>query len=692
MNYWLAPLAFFVGGMTLKWVLDLFFLRQGSQETERMLSVREAEFTALKHEHSQKLIELKNKLMELDATSKAKAVAEGNLSKQNSDLVALRAHILRTEEDLATSRNNEVALLERIATRDAELQVAIGRIDSLELENRDQVSAVESLRLRLEEVASVASTHGGTVVELRTTLATLHQEAAEASVRRVALSGELDAQRSVTTTLEEAVRSRDVQIADGLSRYAALEAERQSVATSLGVADRELAFARSELTERSLELKEAKQFAAIQKQELQSLRQQLDAAVQTRLAAEALAKRQVVEIDRAERQAHESRQGAEAIAIEHQRLMTELATVRQEAVIAGEQHAELRARLRTAEDESAGHLLRLAELQVRINRIESERVERPSQTDLARVEVPQLDVQSDAPPVPDLADRLRNVEAELEAVSASHAQLETELARERQSAAGLHEQLREVTESLARNPMSNPVSPSLVPPGDAALLAEIDELNRERNTLAAELAALKSAQPPAPTPARRKKGRPAEVDLFGVTPEVPAEPPPVLTPVDGPAPTEAILEFASRCPQHLSDVKGIGTVFESRLYAAGVGSYWELSQLSDRTLAEILELDAPLREQFDFAATRTDAARLAAETRSVGRKWTGEQPDDLEPLEGIGPAIEKRLYDAGICTFQALAAATEEHLAELCPSAKFRGANYVHWIEQARQRIASEEN
>lgn len=689
MNYWLAPLAFFVGGMTLKWVLDLFFLRQGSQETERMLSVREAEFTALKHEHSQKLIELKNKLMELDATSKAKAVTEGNLAKQSSDLVALRAHLLRTEEELATSRNNELALLERISTRDAELHVAIRRIDSLELETRDQASAAESLRLRLEEVASVASTHSGTVVELRTTLAALQVEAAEASVRRAELSGELEAQRSVTTTLEAAVRSRDVQIADGLSRYAALEAERQSVATSLGVADRELAFARTELTERSFELKEAQQFVATQQQELQSLRLQLNDANQTRLAAEALSKRQAAEIDRAERQAHEARQAAETTAIDHQRVMAELATVRQEAVTAGEQHAELLTRLRTAESESAANRQRLAELQVQLESVESER---HSQTENARAEVSQRLAQPDAPLTTPLTDRLRDVEAELEAVSASHAQLETELSRERQRTAGLHEQLREVTESLARIPVPTPVPPPPVPPGDAALLAEIDELNRERNTLAAELAALKSAQPPAPSPARRKKGRPAEVDLFGVTPAVPAEPTPVLTPADGPAPAEAIQEFSSQCPQHLSDVKGIGSVFEGRLYAAGVGSYWELSQLSDRTLGEILELDAPHREQFDFAATRTDAARLAAETRSVGRKWTGEQPDDLEPLEGIGPVIEKRLYDAGICTFKALAAATEEHLAEVCPSAKFRGANYVHWIEQARQRIASEEN
>ena len=155
---------------------------------------------------------------------------------------------------------------------------------------------------------------------------------------------------------------------------------------------------------------------------------------------------------------------------------------------------------------------------------------------------------------------------------------------------------------------------------------------------------------------------------------------------------EAVTEFSSRCPQHLSDVKGIGSVFEQRLYAAGVGSFWELSQLPDRTLGEVLELDEQQRERFDFSATRADAARLARETRGVGRKWTGDPPDDLEPLEGIGPAYEQKLYHAGICTYAALAAATPELLSEICPGSHSKKPEYAHWIQQARQLIGGEEN
>jgi len=79
MNYWLILLACFLGGMTFKWVMDVFFLRHAYRENEQKLNQREAEFTTLKHEHSRALTDLKNRLTELEATSKAKALAEANM-------------------------------------------------------------------------------------------------------------------------------------------------------------------------------------------------------------------------------------------------------------------------------------------------------------------------------------------------------------------------------------------------------------------------------------------------------------------------------------------------------------------------------------------------------------------------------------------------------------------------------------
>ncbi len=35
------------------------------------------------------------------------------------------------------------------------------------------------------------------------------------------------------------------------------------------------------------------------------------------------------------------------------------------------------------------------------------------------------------------------------------------------------------------------------------------------------------------------------------------------------------------CPQDLSRVKGIGSTYETKLYAVGIGTYWELSEIAD---------------------------------------------------------------------------------------------------------------
>ncbi|MCX7839933.1 MAG: helix-hairpin-helix domain-containing protein, partial [Anaerolineae bacterium] len=142
------------------------------------------------------------------------------------------------------------------------------------------------------------------------------------------------------------------------------------------------------------------------------------------------------------------------------------------------------------------------------------------------------------------------------------------------------------------------------------------------------------------------------------------------------------------CPQHLSDVKGIGSVYETRLYAAGVGTYWELSQLSDADLKQILQLTDLQAKQMDFRAIRAEARRLARQTKSLGRRWNGQMPDDFEPLEGIGKTYEKRLYDAGICTYEALANATVELLEEVCRAPKRFKPDYAKWIRQAKELAA----
>ncbi|MFN2134316.1 MAG: helix-hairpin-helix domain-containing protein [Candidatus Promineifilaceae bacterium] len=144
-------------------------------------------------------------------------------------------------------------------------------------------------------------------------------------------------------------------------------------------------------------------------------------------------------------------------------------------------------------------------------------------------------------------------------------------------------------------------------------------------------------------------------------------------------------EFVS-CPQDLELIDGIGTVYEQRLYEAGVGSFWEVGMLPEALLSEILEAQA--FQDVDFAAIKAGALHLAEETGSMGRVWDGTEPDNFEPLEGIGPVLERRLYAAGICTYEALASATVERLREVCHAPAFQHVDYGLWIKQAKELVA----
>ncbi|MFL7840515.1 MAG: helix-hairpin-helix domain-containing protein [Candidatus Promineifilaceae bacterium] len=151
------------------------------------------------------------------------------------------------------------------------------------------------------------------------------------------------------------------------------------------------------------------------------------------------------------------------------------------------------------------------------------------------------------------------------------------------------------------------------------------------------------------------------------------------------APELEVLEVRS-CPQDLELIYGVGTVYEQRLYEVGIGSFWEVGMLPEAELEEIL--DAKAFQDVDLAAIKVDALRLAEETGSMGHVWDGSEPDNFEPLEGIGPVLERRLYAAGICTFEALAKQTKEYLAEVCHAPAFQKVDYGRWIEQAKERLS----
>lgn len=141
--------------------------------------------------------------------------------------------------------------------------------------------------------------------------------------------------------------------------------------------------------------------------------------------------------------------------------------------------------------------------------------------------------------------------------------------------------------------------------------------------------------------------------------------------------------------QALTDVTGIGSVFQQRLYNAGIGTYWELANLSNEDLQQILEISDTAIVRLDADAIRASAAEWARETGTVGQLWDGDHVDDFEPIPGIGKTFEKRLYEAGICTYEQLIDTDSERLAEIIAAPAAQRPDFAEWKAVAQSLIAA---
>jgi predicted flap endonuclease-1-like 5' DNA nuclease len=573
------------------------------------------------------------------------ALLLGMILKWVLDLFLLRGRMFELERQL-TQRERDLTELRHEHNR--ALTDLKNRLTELDATQKAKTVLTGTLATREQDLA-----------EVRKRLGQAEVEAVAAQGREEALGRELAAAASVQEALTAGIGSRDAALT-----AAAEEQERQRTEVETLRLAAEAAEAGLELGARQRgELEQALVRAgeAAREQDARWLTAQTESAAleSARVAAQAEVKAAQAEVQAGQRQrdalAAELESARQAVAAAAKARTTLESALKQRERETADWERKV-GEFRSAFDDAAKENRRLTqELAAAEKHREATRMEwEQAQGELARLAVPAVDpglaarvTELESTLAQDAGQRA-SLEAELATVSASHARLERELAEARMETTRLETRLVEQPEELAEAGKDAAV---------AALLADLDQLTRERNEYAAELAALK-AGPDAPARATAR-----------------------------PTPIEPVEEFVAACPQHLSDVTGIGAVYETRLYSAGIGSYWELAQLSPAELAEILELDDPQRRQFDYAAVRKDAARLAKETQSMGRRWNQELPDDLEPIEGIGPAFEKKLYDAGLCTFAALAAATPEQLALICPGSPSRRPDYASWIAQAQRRV-----
>ncbi len=86
------------------------------------------------------------------------------------------------------------------------------------------------------------------------------------------------------------------------------------------------------------------------------------------------------------------------------------------------------------------------------------------------------------------------------------------------------------------------------------------------------------------------------------------------------------------------------------------------------------------------ASAETPAASKAAAPKTEADATASGGADDLKKLSGVGPALEKKLNEAGITSFAQIAAWTEEDIADMDGKLSFKGRiEREGWVEQAKE-------
>ncbi|RLT41060.1 MAG: hypothetical protein DWI57_07520 [Chloroflexi bacterium] len=187
------------------------------------------------------------------------------------------------------------------------------------------------------------------------------------------------------------------------------------------------------------------------------------------------------------------------------------------------------------------------------------------------------------------------------------------------------------------------------------------------------------------------RGRRAGAEAGGRAPETlarrsrqPVADPTRIDPPAVTAPTSGQQGSASsnNRPDPLTDIRGIGDVYERRLYEAGIFTWHELSLVDGDTLRAITKA-LPTSNPADWIE---QARHLAAQNGRSGATYTGPLPDDLTRIRGIDQVFEQELVRAGIVTFRQLAQTTAPELAAIIPAHRLDDAiDFAAWIAEARE-------
>lgn len=88
-------------------------------------------------------------------------------------------------------------------------------------------------------------------------------------------------------------------------------------------------------------------------------------------------------------------------------------------------------------------------------------------------------------------------------------------------------------------------------------------------------------------------------------------------------------------------------------------------------------------------STTAEAAPAVKKAKTAPAAAPAAGADDLKALSGVGPALEKKLHEAGVTSFAQIAGWTADDIAAMDEKLSFKGRiEREGWVEQAQAKLA----
>ncbi len=133
-----------------------------------------------------------------------------------------------------------------------------------------------------------------------------------------------------------------------------------------------------------------------------------------------------------------------------------------------------------------------------------------------------------------------------------------------------------------------------------------------------------------------------------------------------------------------ADKSGVKAAVGASALAAGMGATrYATNKTEQAEMAKRVKND----EAKEKSVAKADAPK--AEKKAAPKKAAAaEGGDDLKQLSGVGPALEKKLHEAGVTTFAQIAAWSADDIAEMDEKLSFKGRiEREGWVEQAKELV-----